>query len=267
MVADAVGRLRGRVPTAVAYGMAVPHTMRAALDSLSDAGVERVAVVRLFLSGRSFINQTSYLLGLSPVRPGWFMTPEDVNPASVRPIPHGLSVATHERGLMTSSTAAEIILDRARSASRAPEPESFLLIAHGMGDDVQDEEVLAAMSRIAEGLRADGFERVRTTTLREDWPEQREVAEKALRDFVGEETTAGRRVIVIPFRLSGFGPYASVLEGLQYDTTAGLLPHSAIPDWITEVAGSIACAQGWKTPLTECGPRTEARRWGIAPRR
>ena len=65
-VERAVTPLRNERPTALALGMADPVTMTAALDSLRGRGVERVAVVRLFVSGSSFLAQTRYFLGLGP---------------------------------------------------------------------------------------------------------------------------------------------------------------------------------------------------------
>ena len=244
-VARAVRPINDRVPTVVAYGMADPRTLGAALDTLAATGVSRVAVVRLFMSGRSFSRQTRYLLGLSEDRPEWFVTDEARPIDSVAPIDHGLEVATHISGLMNSEAAATIMLDRVQVASVHPNRESVLLIAHGMEGEQENDEVLAAMAVIADRIRSTGFARVETATLREDWPEEREAAEGIIRDFVYQESALGRLVIVAPFRLSGFGPYATVLDGLAYSPTPGLLPHDAITEWISEVATEIACSEGW----------------------
>src|SRR5688572_24758731 len=63
-VAEAVRPMKDVVPTSLAMGMADPATMQAALDSLQSQGVDKVAVVRLFLSGESFIHDTEFYLGL-----------------------------------------------------------------------------------------------------------------------------------------------------------------------------------------------------------
>jgi hypothetical protein len=74
-------------------------------------------------------------------------------------------------------------------------------------------------------------------TLREDWPEKRQAAEQRVRDFVSKAASEGRRAIVIPFRLSGFGPYAEVLKGLAYESDGqGLLPHANVTQWIANQA-------------------------------
>lgn len=51
--------------------------------------------------------------------------------------------------------------------------------------------------------------------------------------FVESESNAGRDVIVVPFRLNGFGPYAKVLDGLTYRADGlGLLPDDRIVAWV-----------------------------------
>jgi sirohydrochlorin cobaltochelatase len=51
---------------------------------------------------------------------------------------------------------------------------------------------------------------------------------------VAQAAQEGRRTIVIPFRLFGFGPYAEVLEGQEYVADKrGLLPHENVTRWIS----------------------------------
>ncbi|MCK5447716.1 MAG: hypothetical protein KAJ43_06200, partial [Gemmatimonadetes bacterium] len=78
-------------------------------------------------------------------------------------------------------------------------------------------------------------------------------AERRIRDYVGSESETGRQVIVVPMRLSGFGPYAEVLVGLEYTPTEGLLPHPAISEWIRNTASRVICQAGWDNPLEACG--------------
>jgi hypothetical protein len=66
---DAVAPINARMPTALSLGMADPMTMQAALDSLEDQGAREIAVVRLFLSGDSFLHPTEFMLGLRPDAP------------------------------------------------------------------------------------------------------------------------------------------------------------------------------------------------------
>ena len=53
-------------------------------------------------------------------------------------------------------------------------------------------------------------------------------------------------MIVVPFRLFGFGPYRDVLEGLPYEAVEmGLLPHPNVGEWIKEEAADCFSRAGW----------------------
>lgn len=250
-VAAAVAPLSRDLPTVVAFGMANPATLSSALDSLRSVGVSQVAVVRMFVSGQSFRDQTSYLLGLSDTPPETFIRMDHSagDHGVPRPIDHGLAIATHEDGLMASAEARRIMAERARNLSDRPQAESVLLLAHGMGSEEEDGRLLEAMDEMAAEIAETPFKAIRSATLREDWPEQRALAERQIRDFVRQETAAGRRVIVVPMRLSGFGPYAEVLAGLEYTPSEGLLPHRDVSTWIRRTALRVINTNGWDNPI------------------
>ena len=254
-ISDAVAPLAGRVPVAVAFGMAKRQTLAAALDSLRERGVERVAVVRLFLSGRSFLDQTRFYLGLSDTPPDPFllMGPDASDPVARSPIEHGLAIATHEDGVLTSRQATAVLAYRAKAMSADPSSESVLILAHGMGDEMENQQVADAMAPAAEILRGEGFAKVRVATLREDWAAERVEAEARIVGFVESQAVAGRDVLVVPARLFGFGPYHEVLAGHEYRAGEGLLPHRSIADWIGKSAARVACAAGWGPALGDCG--------------
>ncbi len=263
-VLEAVAPLHDEMPVAVAFGMADPLTLESGLQELAAKGVDRVAVVRLFVSGASFYDQTAYLLGLSPDEPRFFM--HHAGPASERhmvkphdapaeippPIETDLSLATHLDGLMGSPEVSNIVLTRALAAARDPYRESVLLVAHGMGAEDENERLLAAIDVAASAVRGRRFASVSVEALREDWPEQRARAEDRIRGFVAAEAERGRTVVVVPYRLSGFGPYADVLEGLDYVATEGLLPHPGISSWIRRTASKVVCEQGWASEPAPC---------------
>jgi len=255
-VSDALTPLSTRLPTVLALGMADPETLQAGLDSLTTLGVERVAVVRLFVSGASFYDRTRYLLGLSDDESHEAMpmleTRSGTDPP--RPLDHHLEIATHADGLMVSDQVPLIVADRAATASNGHAQESVLLLAHGMGDETENEQVLAAMEGMAAEIRSRGFRRVESRTLREDWATERAAAEDAIRAHVAAEAASGRRVIVVPLRLSGFGPYAEVLSGLDYVATDGLLPHPAIADWLMGTALRVLREAGWDHPIGPAMP-------------
>jgi sirohydrochlorin cobaltochelatase len=143
---------------------------------------------------------------------------------------------------------AEIIADRVRAASRDPSREAILLIGHGAGDDIEDARWLDRMQEATTAL--DGtYRAIEVATLREDWPEKRTVAEAEIRAFVSGRSDAGLRVIVVPFRLYGEGPYRDVLGELDFTMTPALAPHGAVEEWILATAKRISCAEGWDSPL------------------
>ncbi|MDP2955319.1 MAG: hypothetical protein Q8N53_02760 [Longimicrobiales bacterium] len=244
-VGDAVAPLRGRLPTALALGMADPATLRSSLDSLRARGVQRVAVVRLFMSGASFRHQTEYLLGLRddpPAEP--LLHHGRGGHGGLLPLSHGMEIALSTQGLGESEVGGEILVDRARRLSRDAARESVILVAHGMGDEEENDQVLDYMRRTTEALGRMGFRGVHAATLREDWPEARVRAEKEIRGWVAQSSARGERTLVVPYRLSGFGPYAEVLGGLDYTPAEGLLPHPLVTRWIEEEALRLLCTEG-----------------------
>ena len=259
-VADAVMPMKTRVPTALAMGMADPSTMQAALDSLQSQGVETVAVVRLFLSGESFLHDTEFYLGLredAPAMTTMMMMqhgpgqPHAMAPPA--PLDRSAEILLEMRGLSEAPTTAAIVADRARAVSVDPSRESVIVIAHGMGDEGENQRVLDNMGPSLDALRASGFMDVHAATLREDWPELREQAEAEIRAWVESRSARGDRVIVVPFRLFGFGAYAEVLDGLTYTPADGLLPHELVSTWIRESAGGLFCDAGISNPFGSCG--------------
>ncbi len=242
-VARAIEPLRARLPTALALGMADPTTLAAGLDSLAARGVSRVALVRVFVSGESFLQRTVQLLRL-----GVGPTPDSTKPR----IEHDLQVATHLDGLADWDGIAALVVQRATDMSRDPQRESVVLLAHGQGSDDRNDRLRRTIEETATAVRSAGFRRVFVATLREDWPAARQQAEADVRRFVTERSASGDRVIVVPFRLSGFGPYAEVLHGLSYVATAGFLPHPTITDWIEQMMVRIVCKNGWDTESFPC---------------
>ena len=254
-VLEAVKSSMDILPTAVAFGMANPYTLRSGLDELQDQGVTKIAVVRMFLSGESFLDQTEYLLGLSEERPEQFvlMGPAASDPGARIPLEHSMEIATHELGILDSHYVGGIAVDRAAALSSDPSREAVLLIAHGMGDDGENDRVLALLHRAADQVTRAGYAEVEVATLREDWEEKRISAEAHIRGYV-EDQIGTNSVLVIPMRLSGFGPYADVLAGLEYHAGEALLPHTDIGRWVLDTANEITCSTGWGPIKDTCRP-------------
>lgn len=251
-VAEAVAPLRDRIPLVLALGMADPHTLQAGLDSLAERGASDVAVIRLFLSGASFLHQTQYLFGMRADPPAWGMIGHRMTAGTdLEPLATEARILLDPDGLAGSGTATGIMDQRATAA--APERDAgLLLVAHGMGAEDENDRLLAGMERSADKLRRAGHPEVRAATLREDWAEARAVAEQRIRAAVQEMRTKHGRVVVLPYRLHGFGPYADVLHGLTYDSSPALLPHPLITEWIAERATSRFCSAGLPSPLASC---------------
>lgn len=252
-VSASVAELRGRMPLAVAFGMANPHTLQAALEDLESQGASTIAVVRLFLSGASFLHQTEFLFGLRPDPPARAMMGHRMVAGSDLPaLETDARVLLDLAGMAGSEQVNRIVLARADAASPDPARTGVLLIAHGMGAEEENQGVLDAMEASAHRLRSAGYGEVRIATLREDWAEARARAEREIRATASRMSEKWDRVVVIPYRVYGFGPYAEVLDGLDYVRTDGLLPHRLVGDWVAARASSVFCEAGLALPLGPC---------------
>ncbi len=238
-VLESVAPLRRFYNLEVAFGMADAVSLQQAVDRLETRGAQRIAVVRLFISGDSWRERTRQILGLEEGAPE---KPDNaLEQADDRERPHmafwtldsDARFFMSEQGLAQADEMADVLLTRARQVSDNPQQEDILILAHGPGDDAENQRWLRYMDARAEPLRQDGFQRVETATLREDWPEKREAARQRIRDFVRGSNEAGRTPIILPYRVHGFGPYHEVLEELDYVANEnGLIPHPAVTRWI-----------------------------------
>jgi hypothetical protein len=138
------------------------------------------------------------------------------------------------QGLAEAPEMGDVLAERARGMSRDALRESVLILAHGSEDDAENQRWLQKIDLRAETVRRLlPFRRVHVETLREDWPEKRKPAETRIRTFVAEASQDGGRAIVIPYRIHGFGPYAKVLEGLDYVSDGkGLIPSAHVERWV-----------------------------------
>ena len=247
-VLASVEPLKGRYKVEVAFGMADAVTMQEAARKLESRGVRRIGVVRLFISGESWYERTEQILGL---RPGAAARPPAGQPATAgHEHHHGMelwrvatkaSFALTTQGLAEAEAMGAILADRARALSRDPKKEDVLILAHGPGDDAENERWIATIDGRAQAAReALPFRRVQVMTLREDWPEKRPEAERRVRAFVERAKAETGAAIVIPFRVQGFGPYAEVLKDLDYVSDGhGLMPHANVTQWIDGQAGIL----------------------------
>lgn len=261
-VLDMVAPLQKRAPLEVAFGMATADSIQAAVAALEKRGVRRIVVVRLFVSGDSFLTETEQIVGL---RPGAPPRPAGGDAAHAGHAHHGGSghsmalwkidarsafVLTKE-GLMESPLVGEILARRARELSKDPARESVLILGHGPADDAENARWLEKMRERAASVRdALPFREVATETLREDWPEKRKAAEESIQSFVRKAREGGGTTIVLPFRVQGFGPYAGILKGLSYVSDGkGFLPDPLIARWIEDQVARAAASLDWENPF------------------
>jgi sirohydrochlorin cobaltochelatase len=237
-VLAAVEPLKNEHNIEVAFGMADAASLQHGVQQLESRGARRIAVVRLFVSGESFLERTEQILGLTPGAPQKTATKTDHAEHSDHSmgfwrIDTQSSFAVSKQGLVEAPEMANVLVDRARALSREPQREDVLILAHGPGDDAENERWLQNLEARADVVRgAIAFRTVRVETLREDWPEKRKEAEQRIRSFV-ERASGNGRAIVIPFRVQGFGPYAEVLKGLDYASDGrGLVPDAGVTQWI-----------------------------------
>ncbi len=243
-VEAAVRPLGERYPTEIAFGMADATTMEQAVRRLEARGVETIGVVRLFISRDSWLERTEQIFGLragAPARPTDDHSAHGGHSMGFWRIDTPARIAVGARGLSDDDAMGEVLATRARTLSRAPAQEEVLIIAHGPGDDAENERWVAAMERQAQAVRtAAPFAAVHVATLREDWPDKRAAAESRIRALVTAADSAGRAMLVIPYRLSGMGPYAKVLGTLPYRADGvGLVPHGRITQWLLDEAEAV----------------------------
>ncbi len=254
-VEAAMAPLAAELPTEIAFGMARRETLQEAVNRLDTANVDRIAVVRLFISGSSFLHRTQFLLGMRedpPTQPGGGRGSAEAELS--RPIERRAEVAIELAGLSEAPEIGSILRQRVEALSRNPANESVLLLAHGMSTEESNLALIGRLDGLADSIRSIGsFRRVAVETLREDWPAARARAERRIRTWVVRANEDGGRTIVVPIRLFGFGPYREVLDGLEYaaDET-GFLPHPLVRDWVRNQAVRQFCENGWPHPLSEC---------------
>lgn len=239
-VKDALSPLAENYPLEIAFGMADAASLQEGVRALETQGADRIAVVRLFISGESWRERTEQILGLAPgapAKPAHDMHGKEEGHGGHRMefwwIETGALFALSAEGLADAPEMESVLVERAQALSRDPSKESVLILAHGPGDDAENQRWLTKIDARAEAMRmALPFRSVRVETLREDWPEKRKAARARIRAFVEEAGREGGRAIVIPYRVQGFGPYAEVLDGLDYEADGkGLVPSPQVERW------------------------------------
>lgn len=162
------------------------------------------------------------------------------------------SFALSKEGLADAEGMGTVLADRAAELSKDPPREDVLILAHGPGDDEENARWLAKLDARAGAVRSRlPLRRVQVETLREDWPEKRMDAEKRIRAFAERAAAEGGKAIVIPYRVQGFGPYAKVLEGIDYKSNGkGLIPHAEVLKWIERQVAELE-SRAFRAPVAQ----------------
>jgi len=249
-VTQALAPLQAEFPMRIAFGMADAASLQAGVDALERQGVKRIGVVRLFISGESWYQRTRQILGLEPGAP----PKPQADDAAHAHGGHSMALwrldsdarfAVSGDGLADAPEMGAVLVERARALSRDPGQEDLLVLAHGPEDDAENERWLARIDARANAVReALPFRRVQVMTLREDWPDKRAAATVRIRGYVQRAASEGGRAIVIPFRVQGFGPYAEVLQGLDYVADGrGLVPDPQVTAWVRRQADVLRAGE------------------------
>ena len=244
---DAVEPLKARFPVEVAFGMADAGSMEAAVRRLESQGVRQVGVVRVFVSGESWYDRTLQILGLQSGAPSW-ADRDQTHEGHAMYMPMGFwrvdtELAFHVSvdGLADAVEMDEVLTARIRALSSDPASEVVAVIAHGPGDDAENQRWIEKITKRTTNAREQlGLKDIRVFTLREDWPEKRPAAEREIQDYIAQANSQGLTSIVVPYRVQGFGPYEGVLSELDYRADKrGLLPHPNVRLWIERQAESM----------------------------
>ena len=249
-VMQSLAPLQNQYPVEVAFGMADAYSLQQAVNRLESHGVTDIGVVRLFISGESWYERTRQILGMEPGAPARINA--DAHSMHHDGGSHGMRMefwqvesqarfAMTQDGLADAREMADVLFARAQRLSQNPKQEDVVVLAHGPGDDAENQRWIDKISARAQRLREEGgYHDVFVTTLREDWPEKREAAQQELRAYIAASENSGRQVLVIPYRVHGFGPYEDFLAGLDYQADGtGLVPHPAVTRWVESQAALL----------------------------
>ncbi len=220
-------------PTEVAFGMAEPPPIQAAVDKLEAKGVTEIVAVPLFISSHSpIIGNFRYIFGLQD------KLPATTSLKTLARVTH--KVPIRMGGAMDADPIISgILLQRAKEASAsAPEKTTIVLVAHGPNDDAENKLWLKDMQVHAAYLRTKGhFRAVQFDTRRDDAADDvRAKALKQIRGFVADGAKAGT-VVVVPVLISEGGIDEGLkkdLQGLDYVFAKALLPHPEVALWVQQ---------------------------------
>jgi sirohydrochlorin ferrochelatase len=243
-------------PVEVAFGMASRPSIQSAVDKLVKRGVASIVAVPMFVSSHSsVVTSTAYLLGVRAEMPPDLKIFAKMNHGAhggghaehqghgetstdnTRPVVSPVSIRMGE-ALNHHPLVGQILVDRAREISAAPEKEAVIIVAHGPVPEEDNKRWLDDMKHLAEQMsQATSFAAIKYLTVRDDAPKAiRDTATAELRALVQEQTSLGRRVLIVPLLLSYGGIEKGIrqrLEGLEYVMSQrALMPDARLVEWV-----------------------------------
>lgn len=240
-VHEIVAHVDTQVPCVVAWAVRDAAPIARSVAALYDRGIREVAIVRLLLSPHSFSSALRSVFGVPMNTPQSF-APGGTLRRELADKADGLVLRTHGQGLVDADEVVAVMRDRIQEglAGRASHDVAVIVLAHGMASDDDDHDLKERMDHLVRqtGLM-EGLGGLWVGSLREDWPQKREIAESEVRAFAHRHLAAGRAVHVVPFRVFGSGPYEDVFRGLDVTLGAGLIPDARVATWVLETAAEL----------------------------
>lgn len=252
---DALKPLEKKYKVEYSFSMADQPVLQRAVSRLEARGAKSVVIVRIFGLGSSFRTTVDEMFGLS--LDGHALEPSSGTQATTshhhtghgdghgHGSSHGQAVPSPRirtpilmasvGGLDDHDLFADALLDRARGLSRDPSKDTVILVAHGSGQDADNDRWLGVLESMAAKMkRSSNFREIKVATWREDWPEKREPWVSRVRQFVEDASKEEGRAIVIPARTNAEGFEKRFLKGLKYELGSGFAPHPLFLKWVDE---------------------------------
>src|SRR5690606_19302441 len=213
-----------------AYSMVDPYVVERAVRKLEDRGMKAAIVLRIFSLESSFRDAAEYVLGLREEAPtgGHMGTPERIESHLLF---HTLG------GIEAHPRFAAALIDRIHEISADPANETVILLAHGTGDDAENEHWMRNLQTIADYIRDNDPNEYRDIlyhTWREDWPDKRAKTIPEIRAMIEGAHEQGGTPLVIPVRTTGQGPARDLVPDLDFKEGTGFAPHPEFVAWARE---------------------------------
>lgn len=233
--------IAGKHPTAAALGMAMMDSnhIQEGVDQLVRAGARTIVAIPTEVGDdTSLVHQWRYIFGLE--KEGAYLdVPQVKTDARI--------VLT--KTPTTSPIIGDILADYAKEASKDPQNEVAILVAHGPEEADDNRKLLAILEQHAAKIKqATGLREVHFDSLQDDaTPDVRSANVNRMRDWITRHDKAGHRVIVLQAIMTGQGGVTERLrkdfDGLNYTLVdKGFTEHPLFGKWIEQTVQQAAAS-------------------------